>query len=206
MRIGRSQKGSHDPPNVCFKSIRRLAYSVSIRPWGGLQPHGPAIDLAFEHGFQGGRLLVTGSNQATHAEGQNNSSRIVTVEPNTGLVTPFSTGLPTGDHRPNRSRSRTVESTVLKQLREDLIVRATVALRLCADITNGSKHFMVDRFVRHGADAHVERLWADSNFPFDPGKGMIIVDAANVAWPALWVVNRCVQGLFPASHTGTNTQ
>jgi glucose/arabinose dehydrogenase len=65
---------------------------------GGLQPHGPAIDLAFEHGFQGGRLFVTDSNQATHAGGQNNSSRIVTVDPNDGTVTPFITGLPTGDH------------------------------------------------------------------------------------------------------------
>src|SRR5215470_11056036 len=66
---------------------------------GGLQPHGPAIDIAFERGFQGGRLFATDSNQATHAGGgPNNSSRIVTVDPNSGLVTPFITGLPTGDH------------------------------------------------------------------------------------------------------------
>jgi glucose/arabinose dehydrogenase len=66
---------------------------------GGLQPEGPAIDLAFEHGFQGGRLFATDSNQATHAHnGQNNSSRIVTVDPMTGHVTPFVTNLPTGDH------------------------------------------------------------------------------------------------------------
>ena len=38
------------------------------------------------------------SNQATHAVGQNNSSRIVTVDPLMGTVTPFITGLPTGDH------------------------------------------------------------------------------------------------------------
>ena len=38
------------------------------------------------------------SNQATHTAGQNNSSRIVVVDPKTGFVTPFITGLPTGDH------------------------------------------------------------------------------------------------------------
>jgi len=65
---------------------------------GGLQPHGPAIDIAFERGFQGGRLFATDSNQATHAGGGNNTSRIVTVDADTGLVTPFITGLPTGDH------------------------------------------------------------------------------------------------------------
>ena len=65
----------------------------------GLQPEGPAIDIAFERGLQGGRLFVTDSNQATHAHnGQNNSSRIVIVDPNTGAVTPFITQLPTGDH------------------------------------------------------------------------------------------------------------
>jgi hypothetical protein len=66
---------------------------------GGFQPSGPAIDIAFENGLQGGRLFATDSNQATHAHNaQNNSSRIVTVDPMTGTVTPFITGLPTGDH------------------------------------------------------------------------------------------------------------
>ncbi len=66
---------------------------------GGLQPEGPAVDLAFENGLDGGRLFATDSNQATHAHnGQNNSSRIVTVNPDTGEVTPFITQLPTGDH------------------------------------------------------------------------------------------------------------
>src|SRR5256712_2526082 len=66
---------------------------------GGLQPHGPAIDIAFENGFQGGRLFATDSNQAIRTPGaQNNSSRIVTVNPETGQVTPFIAGLPTGDH------------------------------------------------------------------------------------------------------------
>src|SRR5262249_17768868 len=35
-------------------------------PGTGLQPSGPAIDIAFERGFQGGRLFATDSNQATH--------------------------------------------------------------------------------------------------------------------------------------------
>jgi glucose/arabinose dehydrogenase len=66
---------------------------------GGFQPAGPAVDIAFERGFQGGRLFATDSNQATNAQnGQNNSSRIVTVDPTTGAVTPFITQLPTGDH------------------------------------------------------------------------------------------------------------
>jgi hypothetical protein len=64
----------------------------------GFQTAGPAVDIAFERGLQGGRLFATDSNQATHASGQNNSSRIVTVDPMTGTVTPFITGLPTGDH------------------------------------------------------------------------------------------------------------
>jgi hypothetical protein len=48
--------------------------------------------------WRGGRLFVTDSNQATHAAGQNNSSRIVVVDPDDGQVTPFITNLPTGDH------------------------------------------------------------------------------------------------------------
>jgi hypothetical protein len=63
------------------------------------QPHGPAVDIAFEKGLAGGRLFATDSNQSTHEHnGQNNSSRVVTVDPMTGVVTPFITGLPTGDH------------------------------------------------------------------------------------------------------------
>jgi glucose/arabinose dehydrogenase len=64
----------------------------------GFQTAGPAVDIGFEHGFKGGRLFASDSNQATHASGQNNSSRIVTVDPQTGKVTAFITGLPTGDH------------------------------------------------------------------------------------------------------------
>ena len=63
-----------------------------------LQPAGPAVDIAFERGFQGGRLFATDSNQATHGGGQNSSSRIVIVDTSTGEVKPFITKLPTGDH------------------------------------------------------------------------------------------------------------
>jgi glucose/arabinose dehydrogenase len=66
---------------------------------GGLLPHGPAVGIGFEKGFKGGRLFVTDSNQAIRQiGGQNNSSRIVIVDAKTGAVTPFITGLPTGDH------------------------------------------------------------------------------------------------------------
>src|SRR5262249_56288080 len=68
------------------------------RATGGCQPSVQAVDIAFEKGFSGGRLFASDSNQATHAQGQNNSSRIVTVDAMTGKVTPFITGLPTGDH------------------------------------------------------------------------------------------------------------
>src|SRR5260370_41027552 len=65
----------------------------------GFESEGPEIDIAFEHGLRGGRLFATDSNQATHTAGANtNSSRIVTVDPSTGQVTPFITQLPTGDH------------------------------------------------------------------------------------------------------------
>ena len=66
---------------------------------GGFQPSGPAIDIAFVKGSAGGRLFATDSNQSTHQHnGNNNSSRIVTVNPMTGQVTPFIADLPTGDH------------------------------------------------------------------------------------------------------------
>ena len=67
---------------------------------GGFQADGPAIGLSFEHDLAGGRLFATDSNQgARGALGRgNNTSRIVTVNLNTGTVTPQITGLPTGDH------------------------------------------------------------------------------------------------------------
>ena len=66
---------------------------------GGFQPSGPAIDIAFVNGTSGGPLFTTDSNQSTHTHnGNNNSSRISTVNPMTGQFTPFITNLPTGDH------------------------------------------------------------------------------------------------------------
>lgn len=67
---------------------------------GGLQPDGPAIGLAFEHGTAGGRLFATDSNQGVRGApgAANNTSRIVTLDLSTGAVTPVIPGLPTGDH------------------------------------------------------------------------------------------------------------
>jgi len=67
---------------------------------GGFQPDGPAIGLGFEHNFQGGTLFASDSNQGVRgAPGTgNNTSRLLTVHPGTGVVTPFIVGLPTGDH------------------------------------------------------------------------------------------------------------
>jgi hypothetical protein len=99
--------GDFDPKNPFTPDIKVFDQNGNLirgplgkptAPGVGFQPAGPAIDIAFERGFQGGRLFATDSNQATHAAGQNNSSRIVIVDPQTGKVTPFITGLPTGDH------------------------------------------------------------------------------------------------------------
>jgi hypothetical protein len=67
---------------------------------GGFQPDGPAIGLAFEHGFRGGTLFGTDSNQGVRgAPGTgNNTSRVVTIDAARGTVTSFIPGLPTGDH------------------------------------------------------------------------------------------------------------
>lgn len=100
--------GDFDPKNpftpdiLVFDQSGKLIRGPLAKPSAqgvGLQPEGPAVDIAFSRGFQGGTLFASDSNQATHAHnGQNNSSRIVTVDPNTGNVTPFITALPTGDH------------------------------------------------------------------------------------------------------------
>jgi hypothetical protein len=99
--------GDFDPNNPFTSDIKvynqngRLIRNNFGKPTssGGFQPEGPAVDIGFVRGFSGGRLFATDSNQATHAHnGPNNSSRIVTVNPTIGTVTPFITGLPTGDH------------------------------------------------------------------------------------------------------------
>src|SRR6201987_2621061 len=99
--------GDFGPTNPFTPDIRVLDKNGTLlrilgkptAPGQGFQPEGPAIDIAFERGLQGGRLFATDSNQAPHTSGaNNNSSRIVTVDPITGAVKPFITGLPTGDH------------------------------------------------------------------------------------------------------------
>src|SRR5260370_19635461 len=66
--------------------------------FGGFQPPGPAVDIAFENGFRGGRLFATDSNQSLRTAGNNNSSRIVTVNPVTGQGQTFITCLPNTAH------------------------------------------------------------------------------------------------------------
>jgi hypothetical protein len=99
--------GQFDPTNpftpdiLVFDESGKLIRGPLAKPAAngdGLQAAGPAVDIAFEQGLKGGRLFVTDSNQATHAAGQNNSSRIVVVDRNSGDVSPFITNLPTGDH------------------------------------------------------------------------------------------------------------
>src|SRR5438132_974360 len=90
------------PDILVFDESGRLLRGPLAKPTpngGGLLPHGPAIDIAFENGFAGGRLFATDSNQAIRSPGaQNNSSRIVIVDPTSGEGTPFISRLPTGDH------------------------------------------------------------------------------------------------------------
>ena len=90
------------PDILVFNQYGKLVRGPLGKPTstgGGFQPSGPAIDIAFVNGFSGGTLFGTDSNQSTHQHnGNNNSSRIVTVNPMTGVVTPFITNLPTGDH------------------------------------------------------------------------------------------------------------
>ena len=89
------------PDILVFDQSGNLLRTIAKPTAGGdgLQPHGPAIDIAFEHGLNGGRLFATDSNQAIRTPGaNNNSSRIAIVDPQSGNVTPFIVGLPTGDH------------------------------------------------------------------------------------------------------------
>jgi len=68
---------------------------------GGFQLDGPAIGLAFQHDFQGGRFFATDSNQGVRGAvsgGGNNTSRIVEVGLPAGTITTMVRGLPTGDH------------------------------------------------------------------------------------------------------------
>jgi len=67
------------------------------------QIDGPAIGLAFENGFGGGRLFGTDSNQGARGAaagrgGGNNTSRVVTIDLGRNRVDTLIGGLPTGDH------------------------------------------------------------------------------------------------------------
>src|SRR5215471_16355511 len=104
---GNFGSGNFDPNNpftpdiLVFNQSGQLIRGPLAKPKAngdGLQPEGPAVDIGFENGLQGGRLFATDSNQSLRTTGNNNSSRIVTVNPVTGQVQPFITGLPTGDH------------------------------------------------------------------------------------------------------------
>jgi hypothetical protein len=77
------------PDILVFNESGRLIRGPLAKPTGsgghqsgGLQAHGPAIDIAFEKGFEGGRLFATDSNQAIRApatNAQNNSSVTTTA-------------------------------------------------------------------------------------------------------------------------------
>src|SRR6267378_6693875 len=66
------------PDILVFNESGRLIRGPLAKPTGsgghqsgGLQAHGPAIDIAFEKGFEGGRLFATDSNQAIRAPATN---------------------------------------------------------------------------------------------------------------------------------------
>lgn len=61
--------------------------------------HAPTIGITFQQEFEGGRMFVTDSLQGVRgAQGPKNSSRVLDVNPQTGVVKELITGLPTGDH------------------------------------------------------------------------------------------------------------
>jgi len=70
------------PPTIRTVVVGPACSKAKPTASGGLQPEGPAVDLAFSRGFEGGVLFGTDSNQATHAAGgQIDSSRLVTIDP-----------------------------------------------------------------------------------------------------------------------------
>ena len=81
-----SPKNPFTPDILVFdqngNKLRTLGKPTSLGV--GFQTAGPAVDIAFENGLNGGRLFATDSNQSLRTAGNNNSSRIVTVDPNTG--------------------------------------------------------------------------------------------------------------------------
>ena len=99
---GKFSPGNPMTPDIVIldKNGNRISGPIAKPTPGGdgFQPDGPAVDLAYEKKFNGGRLFATDSNQSLRTSGRNNSSRIVNVDLGTGHITPFITGLPTGDH------------------------------------------------------------------------------------------------------------
>src|SRR5260221_14063018 len=63
------------------------------------QPHGPAVDLAFENGLAGGRLVGRGFEPGTHRHNApNNSTPPGHGDPLTGAPGALTTQLPTAEH------------------------------------------------------------------------------------------------------------
>lgn len=102
--MGKFDKGNPFTPDLLvFDNTGKQVAGPLGKPTstgGGFQPDGPAIGLAFEKGFQGGRLFASDSNQGIRgAPGVgNNTSRILQIDPNNGTVTVLIPNLPVGDH------------------------------------------------------------------------------------------------------------
>src|SRR5258708_21504116 len=69
---------------------------------GGFQPAGPAVDIAFETGFRGGRLFAPASKPTTHPAGQKKSPRNPTREPLAPHGPPLLTAAPPREHPPQK--------------------------------------------------------------------------------------------------------
>ena len=98
-----SPRNPFTPDVVIFERTGKRIAGGLFKPTpngSGFQPDGPAIDLAFENGFEGGRLFASDSNQGVRgAPGQgNNTSRLVTLDPGFDRLNVFINRLPTGDH------------------------------------------------------------------------------------------------------------
>jgi glucose/arabinose dehydrogenase len=81
-------------------TLRRLGRPTSVAARESATfLHAPTIGITFEHDFQGGQLLVTDSRQGVRgALGPKNSSRVVSLDPQTGALKELIVNLPTGDH------------------------------------------------------------------------------------------------------------
>ena len=68
--------------------LRTLGKPTGASSVNAFQPSGPAVDIAFEHGLEGGRLFATDNGAS--------GGRILNVDPTTGNVLQLITGLPGG--------------------------------------------------------------------------------------------------------------